>query len=76
LQSLPGQPFKVSDLCKHIDQSSQAAAAPKVSAGAVHNAAVKLVNNGHAVLVTDKPASFAATTAVSTRTGPDHPTGP
>jgi hypothetical protein len=58
LQANPGQSFKVSELCKLVDQATDAAR--KASPGAVHNAAAALVKADQAVLATDKPAAFAS----------------
>ncbi|MGW0218497.1 MarR family transcriptional regulator [Micromonospora chokoriensis] len=59
LEANPGQQYKVSELCKLVDRANEGTGAKKASAGAVHNAAVKLVGIGRAVLATEKPATFA-----------------
>jgi hypothetical protein len=58
LQDHPGQPYKISELCRLIDAANTGTDAKKASAGAVHNAAMKLVQTGAAVLVVEKPATF------------------
>ncbi|MFV2112909.1 MarR family transcriptional regulator [Micromonospora sp. LOL_025] len=59
LEANPGQQYKVSELCRLVDRANEATGAKKASAGAVHNAAVKLVGTGRAVLAAEKPATFA-----------------
>ncbi|MBQ1022791.1 MarR family transcriptional regulator [Micromonospora sp. C95] len=59
LEANPGQQYKVSELCKLIDRANEGTDARKASAGAVHNAAVKLVATGRAILAAEKPATFA-----------------
>ncbi|MEV6514980.1 MarR family winged helix-turn-helix transcriptional regulator [Micromonospora chalcea] len=59
LEANPGQQYKVSELCKLVDRANEGTGAKKASAGAVHNAAVKLVATGRAVLAAEKPATFA-----------------
>ncbi|KAB1929602.1 MarR family transcriptional regulator [Micromonospora sp. ALFpr18c] len=59
LEANPGQQYKVSELCKLVDRANEGTGAKKASAGAVHNAAVKLVGIGRAVLAAEKPATFA-----------------
>ncbi|MCZ7421159.1 MarR family winged helix-turn-helix transcriptional regulator [Verrucosispora sp. WMMA2121] len=59
LKANPGQQYKVSELCKLVDRANEGTGAKKASAGAVHNAAVKLVGTGRAVLAAEKPATFA-----------------
>jgi DNA-binding transcriptional ArsR family regulator len=59
LEANPGQQYKVSELCKLVDRANEGSGAKKASAGAVHNAAVKLVGTGRAVLAAEKPATFA-----------------
>ncbi|WP_374536204.1 MarR family transcriptional regulator [Micromonospora aurantiaca (nom. illeg.)] len=59
LEANPGQQYKVSELCKLVDRANEVTGAKKASAGAVHNAAVKLVATGRAVLAAEKPATFA-----------------
>ena len=59
LEANPGQRYKVSELCRRVDKANEGTGARKASAGAVHNAATKLVETGRAVLAVDKPATFA-----------------
>ncbi|MEV2241101.1 MarR family transcriptional regulator [Micromonospora sp. NPDC049891] len=59
LEANPGQQYKVSELCKLVDRANEGTDAKKASAGAVHNAAVKLVATGRAILAAEKPATFA-----------------
>ncbi|MFF0880438.1 MarR family transcriptional regulator [Micromonospora aurantiaca (nom. illeg.)] len=59
LEANPGRQYKVSELCRLVDRANEGTGAKKASAGAVHNAAVKLVGTGRAVLVAEKPATFA-----------------
>ncbi|WP_371409316.1 MarR family transcriptional regulator [Micromonospora zamorensis] len=58
LEAHPGQPFKTSQLCRAIDQANEGTDSAKASAGAVVNAAHKLVADGVAVQVAEKPATF------------------
>jgi hypothetical protein len=51
LQNLPDSTFKVSQVCKHL---------PGASAGAIANALDKLVADGTARQVADKPATYQA----------------
>ncbi|KKK06922.1 hypothetical protein [Micromonospora sp. HK10] len=59
LEANPGQHYKVSELCKLVDRANEGTGAKKASAGAVHNAAVKLVGTGRVVLAAEKPVTFA-----------------
>ncbi|MET7831299.1 MarR family winged helix-turn-helix transcriptional regulator [Micromonospora sediminicola] len=59
LEANPDQQYRVSELCKLVDRANEGSGAKKASAGAVHNAAVKLVGTGRAVLAAEKPATFA-----------------
>ena len=59
LHTHPGQHYKISELCRLIDAANPGTDARKASAGAVHNAAMKLVQTGAAVLAIEKPATFA-----------------
>ncbi|MFG1842891.1 MarR family transcriptional regulator [Micromonospora sp. NPDC049175] len=58
LEAQPGQPFKTSQLCKAIDQANEGTDSAKASAGAVVNAVHKLVTDGVAIQVAEKPATF------------------
>jgi len=60
LQDHRGQGLKVAQLCKLIDESNKDTDANKASAGAVSNAAHKLVATGRALLVAEQPATFVA----------------
>jgi DNA-binding transcriptional ArsR family regulator len=59
LEANPGKGYRVGELCKLVDRANEGTGAKKASAGAVHNAAVKLVGTGRAVLAVEKPATFA-----------------
>jgi DNA-binding MarR family transcriptional regulator len=59
LEANPGKGYKVSELCRLVDRVNEGTGAKKASGGAVHNAAVKLVGTGQAVLAVEKPATFA-----------------
>ncbi|MEW2427803.1 MarR family transcriptional regulator [Micromonospora sp. NPDC047644] len=58
LEAHPGQPFKTSELCKAVDLANEGTDSAKASAGAVVNAVHKLVTDGVAVQVVEKPATF------------------
>ncbi|MEH0931412.1 MarR family transcriptional regulator [Micromonospora sp. CPCC 205558] len=58
LEAHPGQPFKTSQLCKAIDQAKEGTDSAKASAGAVVNAVHKLVTDGVAVQIAERPATF------------------
>ncbi|MEV6377658.1 MarR family transcriptional regulator [Micromonospora musae] len=58
LEAHPDQPFKTSQLCRAIDQANEGSGSAKASAGAVVNAVHKLVADGVAVQVVEKPATF------------------
>ncbi|MEU7800712.1 hypothetical protein AB0B10_15715 [Micromonospora arborensis] len=58
LEAHPGQPFKTSQLCKAIDQANVGTDSARASAGAVVNAVHKLVTDGVAVQVAERPATF------------------
>ncbi|MGC9668482.1 MarR family transcriptional regulator [Planosporangium sp. 12N6] len=59
LEAHPDQQYRVSELCKLIDRANEGTGAKKASAGAVHNAAMKLVETGTAILAVEKPVTFA-----------------
>ena len=65
LEANPGRQYKVSELCKLVDRANEGTGAKKASAGAVHNAAVKLVGTGRAgqVAAAPPPVAPAAPTA-------------
>ncbi|MEV4813882.1 MarR family winged helix-turn-helix transcriptional regulator [Micromonospora avicenniae] len=58
LEAHPERAYKTSELCRLIDAANAGGDAKKASAGAVVNAADKLVNNGKAVRTVEKPATF------------------
>ncbi|MEU4555725.1 MarR family transcriptional regulator [Micromonospora violae] len=58
LEAHPGQPFRTSQLCKAIDRANEGTDSAKASAGAVVNAVHKLVTDGVAVQVAERPATF------------------
>ncbi|MFI6273101.1 MarR family transcriptional regulator [Micromonospora zamorensis] len=58
LEAHPGQPFKTSQLRRAIDQANEGTDSAKASAGAVVNAVHKLVTDGAAVQIAEKPATF------------------
>ncbi|MEU5554124.1 MarR family transcriptional regulator [Micromonospora sp. NPDC047793] len=58
LEAHPDRAYKVSELCKLIDAANAGTDAKKASAGAVVNAADKLVNQGKAVRTVERPATF------------------
>ncbi|MFI7208055.1 MarR family transcriptional regulator [Micromonospora aurantiaca (nom. illeg.)] len=58
LEAHPDRQYKTGELCKLIDAANAGTGARKASAGAVHNAAIKLVAAGQAVQTVEKPATF------------------
>ncbi|MFD0783690.1 MarR family transcriptional regulator, partial [Micromonospora azadirachtae] len=58
LEAHPERAYKTSELCRLIDAANAGADARKASAGAVVNAADKLVGDGKAVRTVEKPATF------------------
>ncbi|WP_433229886.1 hypothetical protein ACQP2H_30265 [Micromonospora sp. CA-248260] len=58
LEAHPDQPLRTSELCKAIDEANAGSGAAKASAGAVVNAVHKLVADGLAVQVVERPAAF------------------
>ncbi|WP_026301671.1 MarR family winged helix-turn-helix transcriptional regulator [Salinispora arenicola] len=58
LEAHPDQAYKTGELCKLVDAANAGTDAKKVSAGAVVNAADKLVETGKAVRTVEKPATF------------------
>ncbi|SCL26100.1 hypothetical protein GA0070616_3239 [Micromonospora nigra] len=58
LEAHPDQPFRTSQLCKAVDRANEGTGSAKASAGAVVNAVHKLVADGVAVQVVEKPATF------------------
>ncbi|MCY1141523.1 MarR family transcriptional regulator [Actinoplanes sp. Pm04-4] len=59
LRDHPGRGLKVAELCRLIDAANRDTGAKKASAGAVSNAAHKLVAIGSAALMAEKPATFS-----------------
>ena len=70
LEARPDQAYKISELCRLIDRAHEGTGAKKASAGAVHNAAMKLAGAGTAILVSDKPVTFTLAPPQSSTT--DH----
>ncbi|TDC35133.1 MarR family transcriptional regulator [Micromonospora sp. 15K316] len=58
LEAHPERAYKTSELCRLIDAANAGTDARKASAGAVVNAADKLVSDGKAVRTVEKPATF------------------
>ncbi|MEV6370110.1 helix-turn-helix domain-containing protein [Micromonospora musae] len=58
LEAHPERAYKTSELCRLIDAANGGTDAKKASAGAVVNAADKLVSDGKAVRTVEKPATF------------------
>ena len=65
LQDQPGERFKVAQLCTHVDAANTGTGTAKASAGAVHNALDKLVGDGLADKVIERPATFQAAKTVT-----------
>ncbi|MEV0811350.1 MarR family transcriptional regulator [Micromonospora sp. NPDC050200] len=58
LEAHPDRAYKTGELTKLIDAANAGTGAAKASAGAVANAATKLVADGKAVQTVDRPATF------------------
>ncbi|PZG09664.1 hypothetical protein C1I95_28760 [Micromonospora craterilacus] len=58
LKAHPDRQYKTSELCKLIDRAEAGTGANKAGAGAVANAATKLVADGVAVQTVDQPATY------------------
>ncbi|QGN49788.1 MarR family transcriptional regulator [Micromonospora sp. WMMC415] len=58
LEAHPDRAYKTGELCKLIDAANAGTGAAKASAGAVANAATKLVADGLAVQTVERPATF------------------
>lgn len=58
LEAHPDRAYRTGELCKLIDAANAGTAAAKASAGAVANAAIKLVASGKAVQTVERPATF------------------
>jgi hypothetical protein len=69
LEANPEQGFKVSELCKLINQANEGQEVAKASPGAVVLAAQRLVRKGKAVLAVEKPATFQLLTQPSATSG-------
>ncbi|MGA8113921.1 MAG: MarR family transcriptional regulator, partial [Actinocatenispora sp.] len=63
LEAHPDRSYKTSELCRLIDRAHEGTGVAKASAGAVHNAAMKLAAEGAAVLASEKPTSFTLAAA-------------
>ncbi|MGW3607944.1 MarR family transcriptional regulator [Micromonospora sp. NPDC005161] len=58
LEAHPDRQYKTGELCKLIDDANEGSGAAKASAGAVVNAAIKLVAAGTVVQTVERPATF------------------
>ncbi|MFE9959253.1 MarR family transcriptional regulator [Micromonospora sp. NPDC005299] len=58
LEAHPDRAYRTGELCKLIDAANAGTGAAKASAGAVANAAIKLVACGKAVQTVERPATF------------------
>ncbi|MFG3302913.1 MarR family transcriptional regulator [Micromonospora chersina] len=58
LEAHPDRAYRTGELCKLIDAANAGTGAAKASAGAVANAAIKLVASGKAVQTVERPATF------------------
>ncbi|MEU5529381.1 MarR family winged helix-turn-helix transcriptional regulator [Micromonospora chersina] len=58
LEAHPDRAYRTGELCKLIDAANAGTGAAKASAGAVANAAIKLVASGTAVQTVERPATF------------------
>ncbi|WP_433288484.1 MarR family transcriptional regulator [Micromonospora sp. CA-244673] len=58
LEAHPYRAYRTGELCKLIDAANAGTGAAKASAGAVANAAIKLVASGKAVQTVERPATF------------------
>ncbi|MEU8299713.1 MarR family transcriptional regulator [Micromonospora sp. NPDC048909] len=67
LEAHPDRQYKTGELSKLIDAANAGTSAKKASAGAVHNAAVKLVAAGTAVQTVERPATFQLAPAADGR---------
>ncbi|MEH0985882.1 MarR family winged helix-turn-helix transcriptional regulator [Micromonospora sp. CPCC 205556] len=62
LEAHPDRQYKTGELAKLIDAANGGSGAAKASAGAVANAAIKLVADGQAVQTVERPATFQLAT--------------
>jgi DNA-binding MarR family transcriptional regulator len=67
LEAHPDRQYKTGELCKLIDAANEGTGASKASAGAVVNAATKLVAAGAAVQTVERPATFQLAPTVDGR---------
>ncbi|MFC0030157.1 MarR family transcriptional regulator [Micromonospora chaiyaphumensis] len=58
LEAHPDRAYRTGELCKLIDTANAGTGSAKASAGAVANAAIKLVASGRAVQTVERPATF------------------
>ncbi|WP_262285445.1 MarR family transcriptional regulator [Micromonospora sp. MA102] len=58
LEAHPDRAYRTGELCKLIDAANAGTGAAKASAGAVANAAIKLVASGKAMQTVERPATF------------------
>ncbi|MGR6319967.1 MarR family winged helix-turn-helix transcriptional regulator [Micromonospora soli] len=58
LEAHPDRAYRTGELCKLVDAANAGTGAAKASAGAVANAAIKLVASGKAVQTVERPATF------------------
>ncbi|MEV0430588.1 MarR family transcriptional regulator [Micromonospora sp. NPDC050495] len=58
LEAHPDRAYRTGELCKLIDAANAGSGAAKASAGAVANAAIKLVASGAAVQTVERPATY------------------
>ncbi|MET8837558.1 MarR family transcriptional regulator [Micromonospora sp. NPDC004540] len=65
LEAHPDRAYRTGDLCKLIDAANAGTGAAKASAGAVANAAIKLVAAGKAMQTVERPATFQLAPAAS-----------
>ncbi|MGN9807127.1 MarR family transcriptional regulator [Micromonospora sp. L32] len=64
LEAHPGRAYKTGELCRLIDAANVGTGAAKASAGAVANAATKLVADGQAVQTVERPATYQLAPAI------------
>ncbi|MBM0255850.1 MarR family winged helix-turn-helix transcriptional regulator [Micromonospora sp. 4G55] len=67
LEAHPDRAYKTSELCKLVDAANAGTGAAKASAGAVANAATKLVASGQAVQTLERPATYQLAPATGSR---------
>ncbi|MDH6466057.1 DNA-binding MarR family transcriptional regulator [Micromonospora sp. A200] len=64
LEAHPDRAYKTGELCRLIDAANVGTGAAKASAGAVANAATKLVADGQAVQTVERPATYQLAPAI------------